>query len=942
MGIKAIHIILFSAVILGIAALSIPRDREYGVLLNRSAKPHAAKPYLLDSLSANPDDALIVRETAHMYEQLNMPEQAVKVLDAYLVRNPMRSDLRLEAVRICTASGLLEQAIEMLETAPASIQTETRLLALYEQTGQLSKAVELIKGRMNGTDSDAERWLEVARLSLWRTDVTEAASALEQAGRIRQDNETWLKLMWLQNWRGNVSDAAAAADVLEELPRLSADAWRAIRAIRLRVRDLEGSLRAARSAASHEDAKASDIHDLAQILRWAGNDSEAFAVYRRGLKRFSSDADLLRDTGELVLALGRTQEAADLFLRLVRVSDREYDTRRAAEVIEMTGNLKKARSVLDKVIQQQEAELETLLLAGRLAVRDNDTRIATEMVERIEQSDTDRYDILIGLANLYRMLNRPEQEAQTLKRILAVVGEDPDVLLDMAEAYLAREDIVRAQSTLRRAEEVVAVDHARLRRLRARVALMAFRNSDTDALRRVAETDAIQALRETLEDGYDRDLQLELAMLLVRRRNIDEASSLLNQMADVPDWAWLGMVDAYLSIGNERKAREILSRFDDAPELSPDSISYLAYLNGRLGDYDKALALYRLAEDRKGVPGAYALDRADLLTQAGRTEEAYALVDERARKGDIDEWLDAADRRIWNDDRKGEAEVMDSALKRFPDSGRLWARAFAAYMNAGRQEDALLAMKRMREKGMPESASALIAVGESMAALGDEERAEELFRKALELEPGNMEALRPLAELLFQKEKWRDAISVLEVLLKQAPDDPIALYQIGESQYQINQGGRAAWRRFLRVTTGNEQPVLLVRRAHVLWRLGEHAAALRLLKRLRSDDSDQPQVLLDFVYLLLEAGMINDAADLLEDVARQRPDEPEVRNLRAVVLIAQKKYPEARSILQGLTTEYPLIPDYIENLAIVEEATRNMESAAELYRRAADLRRGKR
>lgn len=99
----------------------------------------------------------------------------------------------------------------------------------------------------------------------------------------------------------------------------------------------------------------------------------------------------------------------------------------------------------------------------------------------------------------------------------------------------------------------------------------------------------------------------------------------------------------------------------------------------------------------------------------------------------------------------------------------------SALHRAGRYQESIAASRRYlaAEPQGRWAAAAHTNLGLSLRLLGDEEAAEEEYRQAVELEPGQVLHYRNLAQLLLDQQRWAGALGVLETGLQRAvtPED---------------------------------------------------------------------------------------------------------------------------------------------------------------------------
>jgi len=105
----------------------------------------------------------------------------------------------------------------------------------------------------------------------------------------------------------------------------------------------------------------------------------------------------------------------------------------------------------------------------------------------------------------------------------------------------------------------------------------------------------------------------------------------------------------------------------------------------------------------------------------------------------------------------------------------------------------------------PSHLKGLTRFGEACLERKDFPRAEEVFRQALELDSGNLYALRGLAGALRGRRAHTEAIAVWERLLTLAPDDHRVILRLGEAYEHEGDAASAvrAFRLALEVQPGN-------------------------------------------------------------------------------------------------------------------------------------------
>ncbi len=162
----------------------------------------------------------------------------------------------------------------------------------------------------------------------------------------------------------------------------------------------------------------------------------------------------------------------------------------------------------------------------------------------------------------------------------------------------------------------------------------------------------------------------------------------------------------------------------------------------------------------------------------------------------------------------------------------------SALHQAGRYQEAVGASRRYLEAEPygPWAGAARTNLGVSMRMLGDENGAEDLYREAIQLDPGQVLHYRNLAQLLMDQKRWAGALGALETGLQRAmsAEDRIRFLEGMAYVYAEEERGEQALRHV-------EQAVALgasSARAHYL-----RGRALALLGKLEEAREEMARVL---------------------------------------------------------------------------------------------------
>src|SRR5712664_4193217 len=210
--------------------------------------------------------------------------------------------------------------------------------------------------------------------------------------------------------------------------------------------------------------------------------------------------------------------------------------------------------------------------------------------------------------------------------------------------------------------------------------------------------------------------------------------------------------------------------------------------------------------------------------------------------------LDDAEKQLWN------------ILSQQPDQG--WALD-------------LMAEIRMRQKRTPE--------------------AEALFRRVLTLSPNDVQAYRGLGKLYGSLGNSPQAIDSYSHAVAIAPADVganVELAVLYQKAGQYKESVAAAQR----VPIASRLPRILPVLAADYFATGEAAKVPPLIPSLLRHANSEPEVLRDFVTVLLRNGYLDDAAGIMETVKPAKPSADHLQTL-ALVRTAQGKPQEAMALL---------------------------------------------
>jgi tetratricopeptide (TPR) repeat protein len=220
----------------------------------------------------------------------------------------------------------------------------------------------------------------------------------------------------------------------------------------------------------------------------------------------------------------------------------------------------------------------------------------------------------------------------------------------------------------------------------------------------------------------------------------------------------------------------------------------------------------------------------------------------------------------------GEHARALATLERLVHEQANWALAHYQYglevAAHGRGDDAVTALRRAVQL-KPDLAEAWRALGDHLAASGDESAAEAAAANAIRASTRDPRLLGPAAALC--ENRVADAEASLRAHLRQHPRDAAALRMLAE--VAVRRGRYAEAEELLGECLGIAPSFTAARRdqAHVLHRQGRTSEALPVIEQLLAADPNNPGLLATKAAYLTQLGDVGQSIALYEDVLRQYP-----------------------------------------------------------------------
>ena len=272
---------------------------------------------------------------------------------------------------------------------------------------------------------------------------------------------------------------------------------------------------------------------------------------------------------------------------------------------------------------------------------------------------------------------------------------------------------------------------------------------------------------------------------------------------------------------------------------------------------------------------------------------------------------------------------------------------------------------------LPDWDEPLLRLAESFRADGDMNIAEEAYRQVLLVNPDRPEALIALGGLLLMRGQAEAARDMLTRCCRVAADNGEAWNTLGlalratgaaesaltafvaaqglrpdclgdvlngvEVTLDANAGDAELARLSIACDLNPLNPVMQIGRGMLLERLGRRSEAIDALEAATELAPDELVPLRLLGGVLARSSRVRQAEQVLRRVSGLDPDNPQVRNDHAAVLMRLHQHAEARTILQGILDRHGPHTSILCNLANATACVGEQEEAVELARRAIAL-----
>jgi len=402
---------------------------------------------------------------------------------------------------------------------------------------------------------------------------------------------------------------------------------------------------------------------------------QAVEVFKASYEQDHTDGEVLKYLGLASMETGKVQDAVAYFRELAQLPGFE-DEGRNLQIRALVGvrDYVAAKAVIDRLIAEQTASVDTIVYCGELSLMLGDAIGAVTCLEDALAKDKNNIKAHFLIGRAYVKLGIVDKG---LAEFETAVSIDPDNAEVWYQSGIVFQDLGKHEEAIERLDRALALDS---NHTRARLALA--RNHLA-----LKHYDQVRNIAIALAGSSDTEAEGQYLLGLVALANDQNGQALLaltrSTRADPGNAAaWLALADTYIRMGQNDKVRATLASAVEGDKTSYDAawrLGSLDYDEGRYESAAESLAI-AVALQPDQYDARYRLADARYRTGAYKQAAANAAVAAKLKPESI--WPDVLLANVSNRQGKtGKAiDYIKQAMHKQKNSAELYTRLGSLYV----------------------------------------------------------------------------------------------------------------------------------------------------------------------------------------------------------------------------------------------------------------------
>ena len=721
------------------------------------------------------------------YLQANRAADAVRLLGPLVRGKPKLAQARYLLATALSLSGDASAAVgefeELDRQLPNALLVRLRLAALYTQQGRPREALERLDPVSKQSEKVPAYHLERGRALIFLGHLDDAFAAASTARRLApQMPEPYTLMGLVRAQQGNPRGAEELFTKAAEVDPTFVPAYLALGQLHFAAKDVQTALKDFDAAVKADPNSLGATRAKATALVRQHRLKDAIGFVEDAVKGGTRDPGFYSLLGNLYLADGQKHKAAASFRRALEADPRNSAARLGlARMALAAGKDEDGITQLQAAVKERPDDLIAVLLLRSLHERLGRPQQAIPVLEAAVRADPRKLTFSLALCEVYANVGRFDDALGCTSEVLARQPDLPVVRLVRGRSYLGKGDAGAALKDIQdalRSNPKFALAHFYLARVYvllgrkeqaqaeyrevirlapafalAKRELAAVRGERQDEQ---SQQEEINRLREVIKtDPKNVAGRESLAHAYFERGQMKEAEAELTQLLTLaPSLAEPNLLMARI-LFSQNKEEEAVSYLRAALRSNPSHIASNILLGHYLASKGRREQAIRPLENALSVnPNLPEVRRllANLYAQSGRFPEALALAQQLQRA----------------DPKAAGPWVLIGALEVEQKNPRAAIDAFEKSLKIDAN-----------------SAQAYRGLGQAHSLLGQNDQAEESYRRALKLDENDAVSLNNLAWILVEIRKKPDEALALAVKAERlAPQSASVFDTLGWIHYR--------------------------------------------------------------------------------------------------------------------------------------------------------------